>query len=263
MIIARNVLTALVILAVLVPLSARGQGNDWQAAVDALRETGGVVAIPCGRHVLPAPLRLWDRVTIRGNGPCTILEGPLGLNIIESAYPSERHESISVESLVLQGGPSYIAVDFRNVSASRVRDVIIRNVRVGVYLAGMAYYNVLEDLNVTASEVGLEIRAGANENTIRGGAVHEASYGIWIQNVSNVQVFGTSFEGSATRRMGTAVLIDTGAVATKVIGSRIEAADVGVVVKAGATQTMIFGIYMESVTTRRVLETNQYWWYGP
>jgi hypothetical protein len=264
----RHLVAALVIVAVIVggSLSARGQGNDWQAAVDALRETGGIVAIPCGRHVLPAPLRLWGKVTIQGHGPCTVLEGPAGQNIIETATPNDRQHYIAVRDLWLVGGGagSYIGIDFRNVSRSHVRNVQVENVRVGVLLYLTAYYNVLEDVAVTeVGEAAFEILDGANENTVRGGRVDTAGYGLWVRNVSNAQVYGTSFENIT----GSAILVDYGAWATKVIGSRIEAANTGVNIFPNTRQSVFVGIYMTNVTVPRRINaaagTYDYWWFGP
>jgi hypothetical protein len=44
-----------------------------QEAIDALGPAGGVVAIPAGRFVIRRGIRLPDRVTLRGQGPATVL----------------------------------------------------------------------------------------------------------------------------------------------------------------------------------------------
>lgn len=201
-------------------------------------------------------------MTIVGQGPGTIIQGPgAGQSVIAGVRNSvDRQFSLGLRDLVIDGRGGYLGVDFRNVSNARIRDVTIRNVQTGIFLSGECYYNVIEDTGVDATTSGIEISGGANENTIRGGRVTSTrGPAIWVKDANNNQISGPALE-----LVSVGIRVGPGALATKIMGGRIEAAEVGVWLEDGSEQTVICPPpYLSNVTEPKRLQTQNYWWYGP
>jgi len=94
---------------------------------------GGEIKLPCGTSN-ETHVTIYSNVALLGSGPCTIIPP-----VVSNAGKTSRKYSIRIENLTVDGdldgvGKGYIGIDFRNVSASRVRNVQIKNVDYGFLL---------------------------------------------------------------------------------------------------------------------------------
>lgn len=161
-------------------------------------------------------------------------------------------------------GNQYIGVDFRYVSTSRVRNVKIDHVQIGVLLYQTAYYNVVEDVIVDSTVECFEVVDGANENILRGGKCQNAGaparggIGIWLRNVDDVKIFGTSFEN-----LDIGIKVDTGADTTSIFAPRLENMNYGIRLLGGATKTTIYSPYKQNLSNALVADSGvSYLYYG-
>lgn len=219
-----------------------------QAQIDALPNVGGEIKLPCGDYTngdTVAQVFLPSDVALVGSGACTVVPP------ITAKNNTVRKYRLRIENLTVKGTSTnnYIGIDFRNVSASRVRNVVIENVQYGVLLYLDAYYNVIEDAIIDIKSQCFQIVDGANENIIRGGKCqHESgqrvlsSIGMWVRNANSVKVFGTSFEN-----LGDGIKLDTGALGTVIVGPRFENMVCGIDLMQGSDRTSILGIYAENL----------------
>jgi hypothetical protein len=167
-----------------------------QQRLDALAATGGVVQLPCGTFSGPA-LAIPNSVALVGSGPCTEIPPVSGTVNQTTRMFNVRNENLTIDGSLI--ADPYIAIDFRRISASAIRNVRMINVRTCVLLSTFAYYNLIEASFCSASETGIEVwtplaTEGANQNMITGGKI-DAPVALWIHNANGVGVFGTSLEG--------------------------------------------------------------------
>lgn len=217
-----------------------------QSMIDALPPEGGEVKLGCGTYS-GAIISIPSDVAIVGSGPCTVIPSVRGKD-----NSTVRRYSIRIENLVIDGsidGNQYIGVDFRNVSTGRVDNVKILNVQVGVLLYLDSYYNVLQDLIIDASSECFEVIDSANENIIRGGRCQSSSVtrtgiGLWVRNVNNVKVFGTSFEN-----LDIGIKVDNGSIGTSIYAPRFENMNCGIKLMNGSQDTGIFSSYKSNITS--------------
>jgi nitrous oxidase accessory protein NosD len=125
----------------------------------------------------------------------------------------------------------------------------------GFLLYESAYYNVFEDAIIDARLQCFQIIDGANENIIRGGRCQNAlglksGTGLWLRNVNDVKVFGTSFEN-----LGIGIDIDSGAVGTSIFSPRFEGMNCGVRINNASRKTSIFHIYTEKISGLNICST--------
>ena len=263
--------------------SAIQNGSAIQSSLNAIAATGGKIPLPCGCWALSQTLVMPSNTALEGAGHCTILYGPNAGTSIIGDYNARRY-GIAVRDLTIDGrGPSatqdgYIAIDFRNVSLGRVRDVYIEDVQTGIEITTTssqngAYYNVIQDSVIIASNTGIEILEGANENIVRGGkiqssgAVPTMTTGVWLRNVNNNKIEDVAIEAlcrsfSAVSPCSRGVRVDTGAVSTKIVGIRAENIDLGVHLATGSSDTVGLGVYCSVTTTPRKSDVSSYRWIG-
>jgi len=83
-----------------------------QEAIDALPQTGGTVIIPAGRYLIHRSIRLRSGVSLRGEGPATILtrRAPVTFNL--TAPCQAQSKTVEVDSVAgLQPGDEIIIAD--------------------------------------------------------------------------------------------------------------------------------------------------------
>jgi hypothetical protein len=260
-------------------------GGSIQQQLDAVASTGGEVSLGCGCWILTQTLTMPSYTILEGQGRCTVLYiAGHGTGILGSY--EKRNYGLVVRDLAIDGKApgatksGYIAIDFRNVSAGRVRDVYIDNVETGVLITATfpgsgAYYNVIEDAMINASVDGIEILTGGNENIIRGGKIQSIGVpgqptmktGIWLNDVTNVKISGTSIEGlcrsdTVDSPCSRGIRVGPSAVSTKIDGVRVERADIGVHLEAGSVDTVGIGPYCSDASLPLKADSLSYRWIG-
>lgn len=112
-------------------------GEDIQAALDALPESGGCVCLKRGTHTIPEPIRIEkSNVIVQGESPGTKVERNSGLNLVTISDPTGKQISnVTVEgigfALMPQGDvtdekPPAIIVDLDNCNGITVRNCEMR-----------------------------------------------------------------------------------------------------------------------------------------
>jgi hypothetical protein len=115
-----------------------------------------------------------SHTALEGEGTCTVLYAPAAGTAIVGDYNARRY-GLAVRELMIDGRApgatqdGYIGIDFRNVSLGRIRDVYIEDVQTGILVLATApsngaYYNVIEDVTITASVDGIEILGSGNHD---------------------------------------------------------------------------------------------------
>ncbi len=290
------VCTALLVIAVTAPASAQScaAGSVIQTQLNALVSTGGKIDLPCGCWTLSTTLTMPTHTTIQGRGTCTVLYAPPGGTAINGDYNTRKY-GLAVRDLLIDGRPSgatqdgYIGVDFRNVSSGKIRDVYIQNFQTGVLvwatplppgsLPGTpengAYYNVIEDVHISASVSGIELLSGANDTIVRGGKVSSLGppgpatmhTGIWIRDNSNVKIDGVAIEPLCrTSNPGIpcsrGIRVDAGTYSANIHSVRFEEVDIGVQIDSGSQYTRVLAGYCTALTTPYVDQSNSFRWVG-
>lgn len=215
-----------------------------QDQIDSLPISGGKIELDCGTY-LEDKIHLRDNITIIGSGACTIIPS---INTYNST--SNRSYNIHIRDLIIDGsidGAEYIGLDLRNSSAARIKNVNIRNVKVGVYLAIDSYYNIFQDVIISSKEYCYQFTGISNENTILGGKCSSSnpaslSNGVWLSNSNNVKIFGTSFEV-----LNDAIVLYNGAVGTSIYSIRAESVNCAIKFISGSSNTLIIGMYSSNV----------------
>jgi hypothetical protein len=137
-----------------------GATNDApaiQAAIDALAAAGGTVVFPPGSYAIAVPLKLRDKVTLRGSGGVTILAGAgWAGDCLVQAYRRDdntaaNEDKIRIENLRLQAPAAppaaFAGLDLTGASDSVVIGVLL--IGPGTSLTGTALR--LSNRNPTAS----------------------------------------------------------------------------------------------------------------
>ena len=138
---------------------------DIQAAIDALPTAGGVVLIPAGDHRADSPASLLLRSNVR------LVGAGMGLTTIPRiAGVSGRIYNVGLEdlSVICSGG---YAIDWRGVTSGSIKRVIANGGDYGLLGLSDCYYNVFENLFISAANTGVEFSGNANQNTFIGGKI--------------------------------------------------------------------------------------------
>ncbi len=154
-----------------------------QEAIDALPESGGVVLIPPGRRLLRRSVRLRSGVTLRGEGPASVLARPAEIDVPLAEPTDGSRTSCRVARLGgLKVGDQIAIRDRENYGWWVTHAVIksIRGCRLGLgLLHGKAEYRYLPR---------------------RGGRVSNWLAAIWLRDVHDVTIEGLTIQGSAAPR---------------------------------------------------------------
>lgn len=194
---------------------------DVQAAIDALPPGGGIVNIPCGYHG-NTPLTLKSGVTLQGtNRHCTVIPAI-------QAVP-DRVYNVIIRDLSIHGGlvpsgqpPKAYAMDVRKFTTSHFENLHVYGSDYGVVMVGPAYYNMFENVTVTANITAVELSGGANQNTFIGGK-WSAPTGLAIYSVNGTTIIGTALEDAINNMVFKVIVGDDGS--TKAMGVRQEDAN--------------------------------------
>jgi hypothetical protein len=122
-----------------VPNDNRDKSKAFQAAVDALPRSGGVIVIPAGTYLFNNPLVIQKPVHLVGAGPTTILTHSIDLstdgqaNFIRIGGAASVTEDVSISDLTLQGLQS------KDLRTSMIR--IVGNVK-GVKIRSLSFRHV-------------------------------------------------------------------------------------------------------------------------
>ena len=143
-----------------------------QAAIDAANDAGGgVVTLPSGSITFGAPLRLYGRVALVGQGSrATTLRYTGAAQAIVQSTPGTRIYGVGVRALRLSAvGAGTVGLDLDSVSSSTVDDVLIEDFTTGVRLQGangFSVYNRFINVMAYRCTTGFAIgAAGSNSNT--------------------------------------------------------------------------------------------------
>jgi hypothetical protein len=170
-------------------LIAKAHALDIQAAIDALPPQGGVVQIPEGDHPGPA-------ITLRSN--VALICANKGTTKIPPIADSPiRIYNVVIRDCIITGalnseGKAYGA-DLRRVTNGHFENIHITGFAYGIVMLGEAYYNLFENITISASNTAVSLSGGANQNTFVGGK-WSAPLMLQILQTNGTTVIGTSLE---------------------------------------------------------------------
>lgn len=176
---------------------------EIQAAIDAAAAAGGgVVFLPAGTYKITAALTGGHGLHILGVGKGqSWIKGALGGPLIKSVNAATRYFSWTIRDIGLNntnrataGG---IGIDLTNISTSRVDNVAITNVELGIKLAESAYYNQVSAAQVTTAVTGVQCGGGTlptNENQFDSLRIGDVTTGFVVDGGTNNKIFGGAIE---------------------------------------------------------------------
>ncbi len=224
-----------------------------QAAADAAdANNGGIVYHPGGDCFITSALELGDNTRLIGAGrEVSSITGNLDTGMIRSKDIAQTHYRLSVESLLLDntdyttnGGKG---IDFTKVWYGVIRDVYIQNAQTGIRISGPAYYNEIINVSMDTLREGIIMVALANENHVWGGRIHTCSTGIYLDDVSNVQIYGTALEGFNI--IGVDIGFANWCSSPKLVGLRLESLNRTGVRLGTLSHGVFVGLYFQALTT--------------
>lgn len=136
-----------------------------QTAVDRLRDRGGTVCLQPGNYVLAEPVRIAGSraITVRGQGPTTVLAAP------GTAFRIESSMAIAIERLTVLSLGRESAIEIRTVMGVTLRDLLVYVFQnndwrgAAISLAGLCAAVSVRDNLVLAAD-GIRTESGRNED---------------------------------------------------------------------------------------------------
>lgn len=174
-----------------------------QAALDSVAPTGGVVFVPQGTYKTTATLKFDSNTTICGIGANSRIKGAsIAAPLFQSKGGSgARKYQLVIRDLGIDNTTTItngIGLDLRNVSDSRLDNVFISNVDMGVQFyadAGLGcYYNTLKDVVVTGCNTGFWFGQLANENRLIACRTNVTTAPLVLSDGSHNHFISPSFE---------------------------------------------------------------------
>ncbi len=231
-----------------------------QAAIDSLGADGGVVHVPRGTYKITATLKYDSGVTIQGIGANSLIKGAsVAAPLFQSkgGSTSRRHRFVMRDmgidnTTTVAGG---IGIDLRNATDSKIDNVFISNVDMGVQFyadAGLGcYYNTLNDVVVSSNNTGFWFGQLANENRLIACRTNVTAAPLILSDGSHNHIISPSFEVFGTYGIN----VSGAAYDTLILSPRLENAPTsgtGIRVNSTAVRTTIIAPQYTSLTTNIV-----------
>lgn len=127
-------------------------GTPIQDAIDSLQTSGGTVLVRAGTYSLSTVLTLYDNITLRGEGPATVLKLAAAANIEmvknEHQGGGGTNTNIEIRDLKLDGGTGSASdkhgVSFTNASSCRFVNLLVSDVTEdGIYMSTCSDMDVI------------------------------------------------------------------------------------------------------------------------
>lgn len=228
-----------------------------QAALDAVGTTGGAVFVPQGTYKITATLKFDSGTTIYGIGIDSLIKGAsIAVPLFQSKGGSgSRRYRFVMRDLGIDNTTTIadgIGLDLRNVSDSKLDNVFISNVDMGIQFyadAGLGcYYNTLKDVSISGCARGFWFGQLANENRLIACRTNTTAAPLIIADGSHNHIISCSFEMFGTYGIN----VNGPAYDTFILSPRLEnvpTSGTGIRVNSTAVRTTIVAPQYTGLTT--------------
>jgi len=196
-----------------------------QAAITAVPASGGIVCLPTGTYKTTAALTLKPNLTVRGDGPTSIIQPSAGLNGMNYSPGSFTRGKITVADLRIASAAGSAGLNFLNTDQLRLKRLYLDAGDFGIVFNGAVYSSTISECFIQGvANQAIRLLAGSNNNQICANLISPngvaMAAGLWLDpGIYNTLVADNNF---AATDEGIVAIYCRGTVLTRIVGNFIE-----------------------------------------